>query len=84
MANQQKRGEGGGKCSLMAKWWAGVPKEQRPFIEERAKAFPFMRPCPRNKGLWVRKEDECDRCEYAVFEAESSSDTSNIGKGNEE
>lgn len=84
MANQQKRGEGGGKCSLMAKWWAGVPKEQRPFIEERVKAFPFMRPCPKTKGWWVRKSEVCDCCEYAVFEAESSSDTSNIGNGNEE
>lgn len=80
----QKKLGTNGKCSLMAKWWAGVPKEQRPFIEERAKAFPFMRPCPKTKGWWVRKEDECDYCEYAVFEAESSSETSTIGKGNEE
>lgn len=83
MANQKKLGTNG-KCSLMAKWWAGVPKEQRPFIEERAKAFPFMRPCPRNKGWWVRKEEECDSCEHAVFEAETSSGTSTIGNGNGE
>ena len=80
----QKKLGTNGKCSLMAQWWRSVPQALRPFYEERAKEFPFMRPCPRNKGWWVRKEDECDSCEYAVFEAENSSGTSTIGKGNEE
>jgi hypothetical protein len=43
-----------------------------------------MRPCPKSRGWWVRKSEVCDRCEYAVLEAETSSETSTIGKGNEE
>ena len=74
----KKRGENG-KCSLMAQWWRSVPQALRPFYEERAKEFPYMRPCPKTKGWWVRKSEVCDCCEYAVFEAESSSDTLTIG-----
>jgi hypothetical protein len=73
-----------GKCSLTAQWWRSVPQALRPFYEERAKEFPYMRPCPKSRGWWVRKTEVCDRCEYAVFEAKTSSETSTIGKGNEE
>lgn len=66
----KKRGENG-KCSLMAQWWTGVPKEQRPFYEERAKEFPHMRPCPKSRGWWVRKSAVCDCCEYAVFDSKA-------------
>ena len=80
----QKKLGTNGKCSLMAQWWRSVPEALRPFYEERAKEFPYMRPCPKLRGWWVRKSEVCDSCEYAVFEAGSSSETLTIGKGNEE